>query len=96
MIPDDIDVLIINSSYEKGINIHDKRIDLVIINNTNKDTKIQARGRVRKDITNLYLLHPSVYTQIAIKLDDKWLGKPLTKIDKDMLPEELSIYDYLK
>ena len=93
IIPDNIDVLIINASYETGININDKRIDLVIIYSTSKDTQIQARGRVRKDITNLYLLHNSVYTQISIKLDDKWLERPLTKIDKDMLAKELSIYD---
>ena len=53
IIPDGIDVLIINGSYETGINIKNENIELVIVNSTDVDTQIQARSRVRKDIKAL-------------------------------------------
>lgn len=50
LIPNEYNVLIINGSYETGINIKDDSIEMAIINNSTMDTIIQARSRIRKDI----------------------------------------------
>ncbi|MGL5641992.1 MAG: DEAD/DEAH box helicase family protein [Paraclostridium sp.] len=93
MIPDNIDVLLINGSYETGINITDNRVELVIVNSSNKDIQIQARGRVRKNIKGLYVLDTLNKTNIVISLNDKWLNKELTGKDKKELISEYQLYD---
>ena len=91
MIPDDIDVIIINSAYETGINIKDSRIETVVVNSVDLDTQIQARGRVRKDIANLYLKSKSKENEIKITVSDKWIDRALTKDDKKLLCIELNL-----
>ena len=75
IIPDDIDVLIINGSYETGINIKDKNIELVIVNSTDVDTQIQARSRVRKDIKALLLKSNNMIDDIKVVVPEKYLDK---------------------
>lgn len=91
LIPEGIDVLIINSAYETGINIKDEAIELVVVNSTNPDTQIQARGRVRKNIKAFYVRSLSEKTEVKITLADKWLDKPLTTKDKKELCKELNL-----
>lgn len=91
LIPEGIDVLIINSAYETGINIKDEAIELVVVNCVNLDTQIQARGRVRKDIKAFYVRSLSEKTEVKITLADKWLDKPLTTKDKKELCKELNL-----
>ncbi|GAA0715534.1 hypothetical protein GCM10008904_32500 [Paraclostridium ghonii] len=55
ILPDDIDVLIINAAYETGWNLYDDRIQHVIIDDTKDYTWIQARNRVRHNIKKLYV-----------------------------------------
>lgn len=93
IIPDNIDVLIINSSYETGINIIDDRVELVIINSSDEDVQIQARGRIRKNIKRLYILDTSDKTNIVINLEDKWINKELTSKDKKELISQYPLYD---
>lgn len=92
-IPDNIDVLIINGSYETGINIIDNRVELVIVNSSDKDVQIQARGRIRKNIKGLYILDTLNKTKIVINLDDKWINKELTAKDKKQMTSEYQLYD---
>ena len=93
LIPDNVDVLIINSSYETGINIKEENIELVIINSTNIDTQIQARARVRKNIKALLLRSSEDFEDIVITIDDKWLNRKLTKEERDQLCEEYPLYN---
>lgn len=93
IIPDDIDVLIINGSYETGINIKDKNIELVIVNSTDVDTQIQARSRVRKDIKALLLKSNNMIDDIKVVVPEKYLDTPLTTKDKKDLCKELNIYN---
>lgn len=86
-----IDVLIINSSYETRINIKNEAIELVVVNSTNLDTKIQARGRVRKNIKAFYVRSLLEKTEVKITLADKQLDKPLTTKDKNELCKELNL-----
>ena len=60
-IRDDIDLLIINASYETSINIRQDennpktRIDYIIVNTSNEDTITQVRGRYRDRLDTLYI-----------------------------------------
>lgn len=92
-IPDNIDVLIINASYETGINIYDERVEFVAINSKNTDSCDQGRGRIRKDIDVLYLLDPDAKEIEPIEIDRKWLNRVLLTDDKKLLAQELQIYD---
>ena len=87
-IPENIDVLFINKACETSINIKSK-VDFMIIHSYETDTQIQARGRYRNDLEQLYLYDK--YVDDEIILDKKWLNKPLYKADKDALCEELGL-----
>lgn len=50
MLPDDLDVLIVNGAYETGWNLRDDRVQMVIVDSLDFDTQIQSRNRVRHDI----------------------------------------------
>lgn len=94
IIPVNVDVLIINASYETGINIKNENIDCVIINSTDKDTLVQARNRIRCDIPLLLYKDNSVVDDTIIELDEKWLSKRLTKEDKDKICKELNLVNF--
>jgi len=118
MLPDDLDVIIVNSGYETGWNLRDERVQLVYIDSTDEDTQIQARNRIRHDI--LQLVYTAIvdeegkvleYNQfrekifngiqlkesfLSIKLEEKFLGKKLTKADKDYLVDKYAIVQFDK
>lgn len=87
-IPNYVDVLLINKASETSVNIYGD-IDFMIVHDSDEDTQVQARGRYRNDLKQLYLYDK--YAETEIKLDDKWLNKPLYKEDKDTLCEELGL-----
>lgn len=95
IIPDNIQVLLINASSETGINIKSP-VDYVVVNDSNPDTQIQAVGRVRHDLETVYLrdLSPDKFTYIPYyAVDEKWLNRPLYVEDKEALCRELIIVD---
>lgn len=56
LLPDDLDILIVNQAFETGIDIIDERVDTYLSYTYNSDfldetAKIQSRGRIRHDIT---------------------------------------------
>ena len=54
-IPSDVDILLINAACQTGVNIKNKDITFMIIHaDIGSDTLIQARGRLRNDLNNLY------------------------------------------
>lgn len=89
-IPDNVDVLIFNSSLETGVNIHDNRVVWHISHTTNETSQIQSRGRNRKDLACHYRKTKKKLNKIS-SLDNKWLNRPLTKEDKKLLANELNI-----
>ncbi|WP_243283710.1 DEAD/DEAH box helicase family protein [Clostridium thermobutyricum] len=82
LIPDDLDVLVINASLQTGVNIKNNDIDWVLVNSTCKTTQVQSRGRVRKDIDRLYIKTKQGVRYKEIKLEKRWLNTPLTSKDK--------------
>lgn len=94
--PPEYNVLLINKSCETSITIGNSEntvnpIDYMIIHNREFDTVIQARGRYRNDLAELYLLD-SDYDDI-VYLSHEWLNRRLNKADKDKLCEELDFRD---
>lgn len=95
-LPDYVQCLIINASYECGWNLKDRdnEISIVMIDDTDETTQIQARSRVRHDIKTLYV--KSLSTKLLIDdnnvkfaVSAKYLNKDLTK---DLKEELMSVY----
>ena len=89
-LPEDIDILIINRSYETGINIFDEEIEHMIIHTSEKDVQIQVRGRLRMNLPFLYL-YKSNEKIGEIELKEKYIGKKLFSEEQEKLVEELNI-----
>lgn len=77
----------VNGAYETGINIRPEKtkLDYVIVNDSNDETIVQARGRYRSDIETLYkrvsknddkkpgriINHEVIEPYLGIRLDKK-------------------------
>ncbi|MFR7755329.1 MAG: hypothetical protein ACLU0T_06430, partial [Bacteroidales bacterium] len=91
-IPDDVQVLIINSAYETGLNISPEKshLDYIAIHNSNEDTQAQVRGRYRGDIDLVYLktkTDQKIY-EIPPEIIEPYLGKRLyTEQKRELLAE---------
>lgn len=81
ILPDYIDVLIINAAYETGWNLYDNRIQHVIIDDIKDYTWTQARNRVRHDIKELYV--KCVYSE------DSWYDGVYNRIGKGQYAENI-------
>lgn len=90
VIPDHIDVLLINKACETSISIN-SHIDFMIVHSTEKDSQIQVRGRYRNDLEQLYLYDTKAEQEIVVP--DEYLNKPLHKTDKDALCQYFGIKD---
>jgi len=87
-IPHGIDILLINSACETGVNIKNDDIDFVMVQSMDEDTITQARGRLRGDLSQLYLYSNLIYdTQRPVP--EKYLNRPLTAEEKKALCEEI-------
>ena len=85
-IPEQYNLLIINSSSETSLKIKSP-VDYVIVNSENPDTQLQVRGRVNSDLERLYLRDNRMED---IELPTEFLGVRLFTSDKDRLCEYLN------
>lgn len=95
-IPDPYNLLVINSAMQEGWNLFDNKVELAILDTTNETERVQALGRIRKDIDFLIIkakASDKVETNNSITLEDKYLEVPLTTEDKRELCEQLNILD---
>ena len=99
-LPEDIQVLIMNTAYETGLNIRPEksRLDYIVVHNSNDDTVTQVRGRYRGDLDTLYRrVKPDGCEEFIRPVDDSliapFLGMRLGKNDKRMLMEALNFRD---
>lgn len=97
MIPEDVQVLVFNASYEAGVNIKSEKshVDYVIVHNSNSDTITQARGRYRGDLDTLYQKKdPNKLDEEVREIDEEflrpYLGKLLGKAERDEIREKLN------
>ena len=76
LIPDDVDILLINAAYETSLNIRNEDFRTMIIHCSNPDTQVQVRGRLRHAIDTLYLLdkqHEHISSYFPEEYLDTWL-----------------------
>ncbi|POO86638.1 DEAD/DEAH box helicase family protein [Clostridium sp. 3-3] len=92
IIPEPYQVLIINGAYETGINIMDKDIEIMICNDTQADTQIQSRSRIRKDIKAEIFKSKNCLDDVRVSINEEYLNKPLTTKDKRELCKEINLY----
>lgn len=89
-IPSDLDVLIVNGAYETGWNLRDTehKIQTVFIDSTESDVIIQARGRIRHDISLMWFKgfgEEVLEIKKMVEIDEKFIGVKLSKAMKDEL-----------
>lgn len=89
-LPQDLQCLIINASYECGWNLKDENINIVLVDSTDETTQKQARSRVRHDIKTLYIKSNNCNFliddyNIKFSVLTKYLNKDLTKGLKEEL-----------
>lgn len=86
------DSLIVTGAYETGWNLDDDKVNLVVVNTSDKDTIIQVRGRVRHDID--VLIHKSSYSKTYInEVPKEYLNIPLTTKEKNLLVKHFDLYN---
>lgn len=100
IIPEGYDFIIINGAMREGWNLKDDRVEVAIMNTLDETNRIQARGRIRKDIAVLIERVKGDYKPLDIRIIEKEknlgiiernLGKFLDKDDKDKIAEEFNI-----
>lgn len=92
-IPDPYNLLIINSSMQEGWNLFDKKVEFAILDTTNETERVQALGRIRKDIDFLILktTEKEKTSEVLVYLDEKYLNRFLTQEDKQEIVKTLDI-----
>lgn len=81
IIPEQYDLLIINSSSETSLKIKSP-VDYVIVHSSNPDTQIQVKGRVNGDLKTLYLPGEGVP---VVRIPEQYLERKLFREDKNTL-----------
>lgn len=91
-VPDDIDILIINSAYETSLNIKNEDFNTVIIHSNDPDTRIQVRGRIRHDIEKLYCYDKN-HQHISQYFPEEYYDIPLTSKERNEIVEIMNLKD---
>ncbi|WP_297713236.1 DEAD/DEAH box helicase [Clostridium sp.] len=92
IIPRDYQILIINGAYETGINILDEDIEIMVCNDTQADTQIQSRSRIRKNIKAEIFKDKNCLDDIRIVVPEEYLNRKLTTKDKSELCKIVNVY----
>lgn len=90
IIPENIDIVIMNAACETGLNIY-SHIDIIIVHSCSKETKIQVRGRYRDDLWRLYYRKKD---SVDIEVPEKYLNKKLDSELKKELVAEIDEKDF--
>ncbi len=90
LIPADIDLLFLNAAYETSINIRNDDFNTIIIRTCNPDAQIQARGRLRHDIQDMYL-YDSSHEHISEYFPKEYLGVPLSAADRKQIAQNMAL-----
>lgn len=93
LIPEPYNLLIINSSMQEGWDLNDEMVKLAIINTTNETEKIQALGRIRRDVDVLIYKTYEVVKTPKLVVPEEFMNVELTPEDKDRLCEALNVKD---
>lgn len=93
-IPEPYNLLIINGSMQEGWNLFDEKVEFAILDTLDETERVQALGRVRKDIDFLLLKVEDDDPRLnKIILKDKFVNTPLTTEEKSLLLKDINIKD---
>lgn len=91
-IPEPYNLLIINGAMQEGWNLYDKKVSFAILDTLDDTEQVQALGRIRKDIDFVvYKTENADLIVQSIVISEKYLNKPLTIEERDLLADELNI-----
>lgn len=91
-IPEPYNLLIINGAMQEGWNLYDEKVEFAILDTMNETEKVQALGRIRKDVDFIVLkTNDADYRVHQVILEDKYINKILMAEDKKDLVEDLNI-----
>lgn len=94
MLPDNYDVIIINSAMQEGWDLKDERVKLAIMNTINETEFVQALGRIRRNIDVLvYRVNGDEEPDIYVKFPTELLGKHLDNETRENLATSLGVRD---
>lgn len=86
--PDDLDILIINSAYTTGWNLKDENVQYVFTNTTDEIDAYQSRNRVRADIELWFMLNHEESIELRIEeIDERFLNHKLSSEEKKEMVE---------
>ena len=89
-IPEELDVLIVNATFETGLNL--RNVDNVICNESDEDTNTQALGRARSDIklyAHKYTVESEYNEDRIYNTIESYAGQKLFKEQQQELFDEL-------
>lgn len=89
ILPDEYDVIIINSAMQEGWNLIDTRVKLSIMNTTNETEYVQALGRIRRDLDILVCRINEDDKIKHLSIPKEYLDRQLTAKEKRELCEKL-------
>ena len=95
LIPEPYNLLVINSSMQEGWDLDDEMVKLAIINTTNETEKIQALGRIRRDIDVLIYRTNEETKQKKLVVPEAFMNVELAPDDKEALCEAMDIKDHV-
>ena len=90
LIPNDVDILLINAAYETSLNINNDDFRTMIIHCSNPDTQPQVRGRIRHDIDTLFLLDRG-YEHISAYFPEQYLDTWLSTQQVHAIAEAMNL-----
>lgn len=94
LIPEPYNILIVNGAMQEGWNLHDERVSFAIINTTDETERVQALGRIRKDVDFVvYKTDDEKLVAKNILIDEQFLNRPLDSAEKVELCESVNILD---
>lgn len=100
VIPNGYDFIIINGAMREGWNLVDPNVEIAIMNTVDETDKVQARGRIRKDISLLVERVDGDIQPIDIRIMNRekdlrvienYLGSVIGNKEKEEISEELNI-----
>lgn len=94
LIPEPYNILIINGAMQEGWNLHDKNVTFSILNTIDETERVQALGRIRKDV-DLVVYKSDDEKELAksIVIKEPFLNIPLTKEMKEELCADIDMLD---
>lgn len=93
-LPDEYDVVIINSALQEGWDIKDERVKMAIMNTTNETELVQSLGRLRRNVDVLvYKVNRDEEVDFYINFPHELIEVPLDVDMKDKLREKFDLRD---